>query len=121
MEFDWTNVREREIETRVARGLKARKQFLMLNWRRDLEDIKVASKLRGKCLPMLLAIMHRLNLTKSDEVTLPTGYLAEFGIARSAKARALKSLETAKLIRVKRDAGHTAVVQLISRKRARNG
>src|SRR5881296_1222363 len=104
-EFDWGSVKQREIKTKTLRQLGARRggQFLMLNWRRDLDDIQAAAKLsRGGCLAMLLAIMHRANVRKSAEVTLPISFLVEFGIGRSAKARLLKILETAKLINVKR-------------------
>jgi hypothetical protein len=51
-----------------------------------------------------LVIRHRT-------AALPTGFLAEFGIDKSAKQRALRRLEGAKLINVKRVPGHTAVVK----------
>jgi hypothetical protein len=43
---------------------------------------------------------------------MPSGFLAEFGIDKSAKQRGLKRLEEAKLITVERAVGHTAVIEL---------
>jgi hypothetical protein len=114
MDFNPTSVEE--VQTEYSKRLKPR-QFLMLNWRCDLEDMQAASRLGERCGMLLVAILHRRNITRSDEVTLPTSYLAKWGISRTSKLRALQTLETAKLIRVKREPGHTSVVQLVSRKR----
>ena len=56
-----------------------------------------------------------VRFTKRDAVTLPSGFLSDFGIDKNAKARALRSLELAKLISVKRMPGKTAIVKLVAR------
>ena len=114
MEFNPTSVVE--VRTKYSKRLKPRR-FLMLNWRCDLWHMQEASKLGERCGTTLLAILHRRNITRSGEVTLPTGYLSEWGISRTAKARALKTLEAAKLINVKRSPGHTAVIELCAKRR----
>jgi hypothetical protein len=67
--------------------------------------IQTAAEMGGSCLALLLAIHHRGTITGRDVMTLPSGYLYDFGIARTAKARGLKMLEQAKLITVKRIPG----------------
>jgi len=116
--FDWSGVQLEEVVTEASRSRG--KQFLMLNWRRDLDDMQAATRLGERCGTLFLAILHRRNVSRSDQVTLPTGYLSKWGISRTSKLRALQTLETAKLIRVKRKPGHTAVVQLISRERKKS-
>jgi DNA-binding transcriptional ArsR family regulator len=75
--------------------------------------------LGGSCLALLLAIHFRRAVTESEAVTLPSGFLAEFGIDKSAKQRGLKRLEEAKLIDVRRIPGNTAVIELRAKRKAR--
>lgn len=105
-----------EVETETLRRLKARRSGYYLFGPIRIADIHVASKLGGPCLALLLAVHHRQAYTAEEAVTLPTGFLAEFGIGKNAKQRGLKRLEEAKLINVKRAMGHTALVELCSKK-----
>jgi hypothetical protein len=115
MEFRPTSIVE--VETEYSRGLKTRRVEHYLRGPIPLADIQVAAKLGGSCLALLLAIHHRIAVTKWREVTLPTGLLSEFGINYSAKWRGLKLLEKAKLIIVKRERGNSARIKLVSGKR----
>jgi hypothetical protein len=110
----------REIETDYLRGLKERRsEHFLLGGHLRIADIQQAAKLGSSCLALLIAIHFRRDVTKQDAVTLSSGFLAEFGIDRNAKGRALRSLEAAKLVRVKRIPGKSALVQLTARKRTR--
>ena len=106
-----------EVQTEYARRLKARRAEYSLFGPIRIADIQAAAKLGGACLALLLALHYRRAYTAQEAVTLPTGFLAEFGIDKSAKQRALKRLEDAKLINVKRIPGHSAVVQLTAREK----
>jgi hypothetical protein len=108
-----------EVETEHMRELKARRAEHYLRGPIRIADIHAAAKLGPSYALLLLAIHHRGTVTGQSTMTLPSGYLADFGIDRNAKARGLKMLERAKLITVKRIAGHSAVVQLTTRKRKR--
>jgi hypothetical protein len=62
-----------------------------------------------------------MTLAGKPSVSLPGALLAELGIGRDAKARALHQLERAGLIRVERGRGRAARVRLAGAKRATNG
>jgi hypothetical protein len=115
--FDPTEVEE--VETEYSRRAKAAKAAHYLGSSIRIADIQDAAKLGGPCLALLLAIYFRRDVTGQERVTLPTSFLAEFGIDRSAKRRGLKLLEQAKLINVKRATGRTAVVELRAKRRRR--
>ena len=104
-----------EVQTKYARRLKQRRAEYNLFGPIRIADVQTATKLGGSCLPLLLALHYRRAYTTQEAVTLPTGFLTEFGIDKSAKQRALKRLEDAKLIIVRRIPGHSAVVRLTAR------
>ena len=81
-----------EVQTEYARRLKARRAEYSLFGPIRIADIQAAAKLGGACLALLLALHYRRAYTAQDAVTLPSGFLAEFGIDKSAKQRALKAL-----------------------------
>jgi hypothetical protein len=108
-----------EVQTEYARRLKTRRAEYSLFGPIRIADIQAAAKLGGACLALLLALHYRRAYTAQDAATLPTGFLAEFGIDKSAKQRALRRLEGAKLINVKRVPGHTAVVELRAKRKVR--
>jgi hypothetical protein len=72
-----------------------------------------AAKLPGQALAVFMAIHHRVALTGSVAVTLPKNLLADLGVTRDAKARALHALEEISLISVERKSGRTARIQLL--------
>ena len=113
LEFRPTSVVE--VETEYVRSLKARRAEYSLYGPIRIADIRAATKLGGSCLILLLLIHYRRAYTSKEAVTLPSGFLSEFGIGRSAKRRGLKSLEEAKLITVKCIPGNTAVIHLTTR------
>lgn len=119
MDFRPTGVEE--VETEYSRRLKASRAEHYLQSHIWIDDIRDATKLGGSCLALLLLIYFRRDVTREEAVTLPSGLLAEFGIDRSAKRRGLKSLEQVKLIKVKRTAGYTAVIELCKKKRRTAG
>lgn len=67
--------------------------------------------------PVLVAelIYRRTHVCKSRTVTLPRAELAELGITRQQKARALTKLATVNLIRIEKSAGCSARVTLLWR------
>ena len=67
--------------------------------------------------PVLVAelIYRRTYVCKSRTVTLPSAELAELGITRQQKARALTKLATVNLIRIEKSAGCSARVTLLWR------
>ena len=113
LEFRPTSVVE--VQTEYARRLKTRRAEYSLSGPIRIADIQAAAKLGGSCLALLLALHYRRAYTGEQSVTLPSGFLSEFGIDKSAKQRGLKRLEEAKLINVKRAVGHTALVELRAR------
>ena len=76
------------------------------------EQVCVAARLPGHALAVFLSIHHRLVLTRSETTTLPKGLLAELGVSRDTKARALHELERASLINVQRKVGRTSLIKL---------
>jgi hypothetical protein len=61
-----------------------------------------ASRLPGKALALAVVARHLARLRRSDTVALTQAFLGEFGISRQAKYRALRALESAGLIAVRR-------------------
>src|SRR5258708_7475033 len=110
METDFRPTSVVEVETEYARRLKASRAEHYLYGQIRMDDIRAAIKLGASCLALLLAIHFRRAVTGQEAVTLPSDFLAGFGIDKSAKHRGLKRLEEAKLITVKRIPGNTAVV-----------
>ncbi len=91
---------EREIATRWLKERRHRRASRYLKGPVPLALLRRAAPLPGKTLALYLAIRHRLDLRRTPEVTLPTDYLAEWGINKDAKRRSLATLEEAGLIRV---------------------
>jgi hypothetical protein len=106
-----------EVETEWSRRRKASRTGHFVFGPIAVRDIKVATELGGSCLAVLLMIIFRRDVLRSEAVTLPQGALDEFGVNADAKLRALKRLEQAKLIDVERSAGCTAVIKLRAKKR----
>jgi hypothetical protein len=64
-------------------------------------------------LVVALQIYRRVQVCNNRTVTLPSGELAELGIVRQNKQRALIKLQRARLIKVENESGRTARVTLI--------
>ena len=105
-----TGITEIEVETAALRSARARQAGRFLKGPIPLDDIAVASRLPGRALAVLLAIHHRQALTRNPSVTLPKRLLAEFGVDKDAKARALHQLEAAGLISVRRHSGKSPII-----------
>ncbi len=79
-----------------------------------LEDFNTASCLPSKAaLPVWLLIHHQCELRRQEEVTLPRALLADAGICPSAKIRALRQLEAARLITVIWAEGRSPRIRLV--------
>ena len=105
------DVSEKEVETAWVRNQRQRRLARFLKGPIKLDLLQRAAQLPGKALVVLLAIRHRADLRGASNVTLPTEYLALWGVGRDAKRRALATLEGAGLIRiVDRRSGHSTVV-----------
>ena len=108
------NVGEIEVETAWVRKQRQRRAARFLKGPIKLDLLHRAAQLPGKALALFLAIRHRADLRCSAKVTLPTNYLALWGVGRDAKRRALGALEGAGLIRiVDSRPGHSTVVASI--------
>ena len=94
---------------RVSRG-KTHGRFLKgpvpLPW------LQSASKLPGKSLQVGVALWYRAGLEGKSTVTLTNVLLAEFGVDRYAKRRALRHLRDAGLISVLQKNGRNPVVTI---------
>ena len=100
-----------EVETVWVQKHRQRRLARFLKGPIKLDLLQRAARLPGKALVVLLALRHRADLRGSSEVTLPTDYLAQWGVGQTAKARALAALEGAELIRiVDRRPGRSTVV-----------
>jgi hypothetical protein len=71
-----------------------------------------AARLPGQALAVFVAVHHRATLPGNATVTLPKNLLAELGVSRDAKARALHALEEASLVAVERIKGRAARVTI---------
>jgi DNA-binding MarR family transcriptional regulator len=106
---------EVEIETEVLRRARARHRGRFLKGPIPLPQIAAAARLPGQALALFLAVHHQTALTKKTIVTLPRGLLTDFGISPGAKARGLRQLEEAGLVRVERSRGRAARVGIVAR------
>jgi hypothetical protein len=70
-------------------------------------------RLPGKCLADYLVILRRAQLEGTNSVELTTAWLARFGLNRSDKARALRHMEQAGIIRVERRGRHNPLVMIL--------
>lgn len=107
----------REVEVTpafVRAGARQKRREPFLRGPIPIRDIAAASRLPGQSLALLLAIHHRCALTGQALVTIPRRLLADLGLSRDAKARALHALEGAGLVRVERVKGRGAGVELCS-------
>jgi len=107
---------EVEVATRVSRA-RPRPTVPFLKGPIPLAPLAVAARLPGKALALYVALQHRCDLEGKSTVTLPAALLRDFGVGRDTKARALRTLEDAGLIRVKRTTGRTARITLDERSR----
>jgi hypothetical protein len=94
------NITEAEVETIWLQGQRLRRAARFLKGPVPLAVLQQAARRPGKSLALYLAIRHRADLRKSREVSLPTEYLATWGISKYSKLRAIASLERAGLVRV---------------------
>ena len=108
------NSREVEVETIWLREQRCRRASRFLKGPIPLALLQEAARLPGRALVLYLAIWHRADLRRSPEVSLPTDYLAGWGIDKDAKRRAITALERAGLVRVlDRGPGRSRKVALI--------
>jgi hypothetical protein len=110
-----------EIEVEFQRVVAATKSAGRSKRRRRLVGcpwgflVDVCRSIDGKAaLVEALHVYRRTRVCKSQTVTLPAAELAELGIGRSQKARALVALQAAGLIRIEGSSpGQTAKVTLL--------
>lgn len=106
-----SKIAETEIETGVS-SKPRRIQERFLKGPIPIRSIASAAKLPGQSLSVYLAVHHQTALTRRSMVTLPKTLLAQLGISRDAKARALKQLHDAGLVRVENCTGRAARIEL---------
>lgn len=91
-----------------------RKRALFLKGPVPLDWLAAAGRLPGKGLQVGLVIWHRAGVARAHTVSVPTALLADFGVDRFAKRRALDALAGAGLISVQHHRGRHPVVTLLS-------
>ena len=106
------DIKETQVETGLVRQSKIRRGQRFLKGPLPLPDIAIAARLPGQALALFLAVHHQTALTGKPSVTLPARLLADLGISRGAKSRALQALEKAGLVTVARSRGRAARIQL---------
>lgn len=106
------DVRAVEVETSALRQARRRRGGRFLRGPIPMRDIATAARLPGKALPVLIAVHHQCALTRSAAVKLPRALLAELGVDRHANTRALRQLEEAGLITVRRQTGRSPIIEL---------
>jgi hypothetical protein len=91
---------------------RRRRQFLRgpIDW----QDVCAVAKLPGKTWAVWLLLHLRWPMEDGEGVTLPNSRLAEMGVDRWAKIRALRALEDAGFIRVERRRGCSARITLVT-------
>ncbi len=75
--------------------------------------ITKASALPGKALHVGLAIWYLIGLKRTSTIKLAPSVVRKFGASRDSGYRALKSLEVAKLVSVKRLNGQAPIVTVL--------
>ncbi len=68
----------------------------------------------GKALAVFIALHHQTALTRRAAVKLPSALLVELGVDKDTKARAMRQLEAAGLISVRRQTGRSPLIELRS-------
>ena len=112
------DVSETEVETVWLKEHRRKNVSRFLKGPIPLTALQNAARLPGKTLALYLAIRHRADLEHSTAVSLPTAYLAAWGISKDAKRRAIIALEQAGLIQIAdRRPGHTVRVALVVARR----
>jgi hypothetical protein len=69
--------------------------------------------LPGKTWAVYLVVLFRSRLERSPSVSITTATLKRFRLTRNDKDRALRSLEKAGLVRVKRQNGKNPVITIL--------
>jgi len=108
------NLRVVEVETSALRQARRRRTGRFLRGPIPMSDIAAAARLPGKALAVYIALHHRAALTRSKAAKLPRALLADLGVDKHGKARALSQLEAAGLISVRRQTGRSPVIELRS-------
>jgi hypothetical protein len=103
---------EREVLTSVLRRAKQHHQEPFVRGPIPVRLISAVGALPRRPLLVLLAIYHRIALTRDPWVTLPERVMADFNFDRKAKSHALAEMERAGLIQVRRTPGRPTRVSL---------
>jgi hypothetical protein len=108
---------EREVMTSALIGARRRSAGRFLKGPIPISTIAAAGRLPSRfALPVLLAVRYCVDVAGKPWVSLTANTLAAFGFGKDAKARALRELEDAGLIRVKRQPGRSVLVSLASKR-----
>jgi len=102
-----TNIVASRRAPRLARGQRFLKGPIPWAW------LMRAAELPGRALHTAVALWFLSGVTRSETVKLSGRPLAELGVDRHAKYRALAALEGAGLVRVTRSPGRNPVVTLL--------
>ena len=110
-----SDISEIEVDTIWTHNRRRKQASRFLKGPIPLPLLLTAACLPGIALSLYLAIRHRADLQRREEVSMPTAYLATWGINKDAKRRAIAALEQANLIQiVDRRPGRSTRVALVS-------
>ena len=99
-------------EREIGSYRKTHKKRFFLKGPIPLDILQKVSALPGRCLHLYLAIRHRSDLLRDSFITLPSDYLASWGIGKDVKSRALRVLEKEGLAKVTRELGKSIRVSI---------
>jgi DNA-binding MarR family transcriptional regulator len=110
--YGYEVIGEREVGTYGLRASIKRVKGRFLKGPILFREIDKAGQLSGGALWLYLIIRHRLDISKKLETTIPSEAIASHGMDRWVKDRAIRALEDAGLIQVKRHSGRSTIVSL---------
>ena len=111
--FLWEGIKTRELPTTASQKSFSRYNKRFLKGPIPLHLLQQATKLPGACLAIYLAVCHRVDLSKSNTVTLSQAHLKEWGISGDRYHRAVNHLSEIGLISLKKEVGRATRITLL--------
>jgi hypothetical protein len=98
--------------TAARRNRKRKEEFFFINC--PMAQYRLVARLSAQAVLVWQMIHHRTHVKRRAEVTLPNEMLADLGVNRWGKQRALRDLERVGLVRVKRTTGRAPLIELVA-------
>ncbi len=104
-----------EATTRLKANRRRKRANLFVKGPLPFPWLTAAARCHPRGVEVLLVIRMLSDIQGASQVALPNGLLAEMGVTRETKRRALEALEDAGLVRVNRCPGRLPRVALVPR------